>query len=153
MGAAMMLRREMSLADIRQHDRREEVLRRRGRIAALVQSRQVWRANGSWHRFYAVAGGAVHASPTCSTLTDTTEVVALWRLSGASPEVVAHDHRMCRRCWGDVVPAGRVVAAGGCPGSGQMGRCRCGGRGCRQACPVCGVEVLITPSGVLRRHG
>lgn len=150
-----MMRREMTLAAVRQHDRREAVWRRRGITARLAESRAVWRLNGRWERYYATSTGRLHAVPTCPTLIGAVGVEFCWWLSGAAPNVVAHDHPLCRRCWGDVVPAGRVPAGPGrvCAGSGQMARCRCGGSQCRQACPVCGADVLITRSGVLRRHG
>lgn len=150
-----------TMRQVKEHDKREDSLFRRvdscstGEIRAkLMMSRQIWRDNGRWDRYYQAREGRVHASRYCPTLSESTKLVALWEFSGESPEEVADAGvRLCLRCFPEVRGAGRRTVAAMCPGSGERSRCRCGDRTCRQMCAHCGENVLITPSGQLRRHG
>lgn len=142
------------------HDKREDALLRQlgsdssGVVRGqLVISRQLWRDNGRWNRYFQAREGRVHASRYCPTLTDTTSITALWQFSGEDIDVVADAGKLlCLKCFPEA-PRGRRKSAAVCEGSGQRSRCRCGGRGCRQLCAYCGQTVLVTPSNLLRRHG
>lgn len=150
----------LTMRQVKLHDKMEDLLFQQvsacsdGALRArLLLSRQLWRDNGKWERYYQAREGRVHASRYCSTLSESTKLVALWELSGDPvDEVVAAGVLLCRRCFPEAPAGGRRTAVV-CPGSGEMSRCRCGDRRCRQMCAHCGQEVLITPSGVLRRHG
>ena len=154
------MKRAFTMREIKEHDRLEDRLFQNlwscktGQVRAnLLISRQLWRDNGQWDRYYQAREGRVHGSRYCPTLSETTCLSALWQFSGEDSRAVeAAGHRMCRKCFPELAgrPKGKAAA---CPGSGERSRCRCGDRECRQMCPHCGKSVLITPSGALRRHG
>lgn len=154
------MKRTFTMRQLKEHDRDEDALLRRlgscttGEVRAkLLMSRQDWRDNGQWNRYFQAREGRVHASRYCPTLSETTSLSALWEFSGESIETVAAAGvALCRRCFPEV-GGGSSRKATVCEGSGERSRCRCGGQGCRQMCPHCGKTVLVTPSGMLRRHG
>lgn len=154
------MKRAFTMAEIKEHDRLEDQLFqaiwscKTGAVRSkLLISRQVWRTNGQWSRYYQAREGKVHASRYCSALSETTCLSALWKLSGEdSQAVAAAGYRMCRKCFPGE-RGERKGKAAACQGSGERARCRCGDPQCRQLCPNCGKSVLVTPSGALRRHG
>lgn len=152
------MKRAFTMRQLKAHDRREAHLvsllgsQPSGEARMeLLMLRQDWRDNGRWARYYQAREGRVHASRYCPALSETTALTAMWWFSGDPVEVVAGSGaRLCRKCFPDIPGGAKKSAA--CPGSGELAACRCGDRGCRQVCPHCGQNVLITPSGVLRRH-
>lgn len=155
------MKRAFTVREIKEHDKQENSL-----FCALwcdkngvtrsnwLISRQVWRDNGQWDRYYQAREGKVHASRYCPTLSSTTALSWLWWHSGDSiARVSAAGLDLCRKCFPEARNGKRVRAATVCEGSGERSRCRCGGSQCRQMCPYCGQSVLVTPSGLLRRHG
>lgn len=154
------MKRAFTMRQLKTHDREEAELLRQvascvtGAVRAkLLLSRQMWRDNGRWERYYEAREGRVHASRYCPTLSESTALTALWELSGEPIEsVISAGKALCRRCFPEAPRKGGKAAAV-CAGSGERSRCRCGDRQCRQMCPHCGQTVLVTPSGVLRRHG
>lgn len=154
------MKKQMTMRMIKEHDRLEDKLVKKaegvgaGAIRSkLLISRQLWRDNGRWNRYFLAREGRVHGTRYCPTLTETTTLVALWELSGEPiDEVAAGGFLLCARCFPEAPRRGRRRAVA-CDGSGERSRCRCGDAQCRQMCPHCGKSVLVTPSGVLRRHG
>lgn len=154
------MKRAFTMRELKEHDRLEDRLLAgvdactTGEVRAkLLVSRRDWRDNGRWPRYYEAREGRVHGSRYCAALSSTTKLTALWWFSGDPVEAVAGSgRRLCRKCFPDFA-GGSEVKATACPGSGGRSVCRCGDRGCWQLCPQCGESVLVTPSGVLRRHG
>jgi len=152
--------RAFTLRQLKEHDRREAHLLTlvdsctTGEVRAeLLALRRDWRDNGRWNRYYEAREGRVHGSRYCSTLSETTAMRALWWFSGDPVESVAGSGRLlCRRCFPELPGGGGKRKAAACPGSGMRARCGAAAGGCREVCPQCGADVLVTPSGVLRRH-
>lgn len=132
------------------HDRAEAMLEEGDVTASLAASRQIWRQNGAWARYYQAREGRVHSSRYCATLSNTTAVTFLWWLSGDTMETVAGmGVALCRRCFPDAPRKARKKKAH-CPGSGS--RCEGWRGGDRSDCPDCGASVLVTSTGLLRKH-
>lgn len=154
-----MLKRAFTLMEMKRHDRREDELLRKLGCGAnqemrvqLLMLRQLWRDNGRWSRYYQAREGRVHATRYCPTLTESTHIQALWEFSAEPIEVVVSGGlRLCRKCFPEA-PAKVKRTAAFCPGSGERSLVRWAG-GHRQECPHCGKSILVTSSGVLRRHG
>jgi hypothetical protein len=152
------MKRAFSTEQLKLHDRREDELYRLNCRKAdtaiqmeLLISRQMWRDNGQWPRYYKAREGRVHGSRYCPSLGSAT-LTALWQHSGdAVDEVIAFGLCLCSKCFPGIRGGGRRLVVA-CEGSGERSRCRCGDPQCRQMCPHCGSSVLITSSGVLRRH-
>ena len=151
------MKRAFSIKEIKAHDRAEDELYRRHCLKAdaaiqleLLMSRQMWRDNGLWPRYYRAREGRVHGSRYCPSL-GSAKISALWEFSRDRVEaVIEFGLCMCSKCFPGIRGTRRRRVA--CEGSGQRSRCRCGDTQCRQMCPHCGSSVLVTPSGVLRRH-
>ena len=120
----------------------------------ILHSRQVWRREGMWERYYRVRGGKVHANRVCPMLTDATHLTSLWAMSGeaAAAVVVALGPVLCHYCFPDSpMPDAKAVTVA-CKGSGLRAGVHWAGEGSREVCPVCDASVCVLASGVLRRH-
>jgi hypothetical protein len=159
-GREVMLKRAFTIEQMKHHDRLEDELLRLVTDGAneqtrlhLLMSRQLWRENGQWSRYYQAREGRVHGSRYCPALSESTRLIALWEYSAELIEVVASAGLpLCRKCFPEA-PGKPKKKARVCPGSGERSPLRWAGEQHRQDCPRCGKSVLVTPSGVLRRHG